>query len=756
MPEYLEHPLVKEKTVERRAYQEKIARVSISGNTLVVIPTGLGKTVIAAMVVAKRLHSLPDSRGIVLAPTKPLVMQHSESFSRMLRLPPEEFSVLTGATSVEARKGVGSRLCFMTPQTLQNDLVAGRVKLENVSILVIDEAHRAVGDYAYVFIANEYLKRSRNPLILALTASPGSTKDRIEEVCGNLQIQFVEARTELSDDVKHYIMPLDVEWRQVELTPVLRLIKENLQSYMREKISRVAKGGFLGDSTPEFIVFRDMLEAGRRIRNEISKQTKPEGHLLQAISDLATIQRLSHALDLLETQGLSSLAKYMDALDSKASRPGSQRSLKAMFSDQRVQQALELLKLSGEEGIEHPKLEELRRTVRQSFSESNCRRMMIFTNFRETAREIVERLNSVEGVSAVRFIGQADRPDDSGLTQSEQASLIESFRSGETNVLVATQVAEEGIDISSCDVVIFYDNVPSAIRFIQRRGRTARQSPGKVIIFMTKGTRDEAYFWRAKAKEKTMRMIVEGMKAQTREKFEEKAQPKLDRFIKVPERKAESFKPLIYVDNREAASSVATELITLGADVKLAALNVGDYVLSDRVCVERKTTYDFASSIIDKRLFEQMKTLKESYPIPVLMIEGEDIYSSSGVRPEAIRGALSSVMIDYGVPMMLTRDSRDTAMMLITIARREQTEREVRIQLRGERKPLSLPQMMEFVVAGLPNVDSVLAKRLLSHFGTVEKVFTADRRELQQVDGIGEKIADRVRRVTSSEYLPED
>jgi len=756
MPDYLEHPLLKEKAVERRAYQEKIAHVSLSGNTLVVIPTGLGKTVIAAMVVAERLHSFPDSRGIILAPTKPLVMQHCKSFSRMLRLPPEDLSALTGETSAEARRSVGSRLCFMTPQTLQNDLVSGRAELENVSILVMDEAHRAVGAYAYVFIAQEYLKLSRNPLILALTASPGSTKDRIHEVCRNLQIQFVEARTELSEDVRNYVMPIDVEWRQVELTPVLRSIKENLESYMSEKISRIAKEGFLGDSPPDFIAFRDILEAGRRVRNEISKQREPQAHLLQAISDLATIQRLSHALDLLETQGLSSLAKYMDALMSKASRPGSQRSLRSMFNDQRVQQALELLKLSGEEGVEHPKLEELVRTVRQSFSESGCRRMMIFTNFRETSREIVEKLNSVDGIRAVRFIGQADRPDDSGLTQSEQANVIERFRSGETNVLVATQVAEEGIDISSCDVVIFYDNVPSAIRFIQRRGRTARQSPGKVMIFMTKGTRDEAYFWRARAKEKTMRMIIEDMKAQTREKFEEKAQPKLDRFIKAPERKGEPFKPLIYVDNREAASSVAAELIALGADVKLAALNVGDYVLSDRVCVERKTTYDFASSIIDKRLFEQMKALKESYPIPALIIEGEDLYSSSGVRPEAIRGALSSVMIDYGIPMILTRDSKETAMMLIAIAKREQTEREVRIQLRGERKPLSLPQTMEFVVAGLPHVDSVLAKRLLSHFGTVEKVFTADKRELQQVDGIGEKIADHIKRVTSSEYRPDD
>jgi Fanconi anemia group M protein len=210
----------------------------------------------------------------------------------------------------------------------------------------------------------------------------------------------------------------------------------------------------------------------------------------------------------------------------------------------------------------------------------------------------------------------------------------------------------------------------------------------------------------------------------------------------------------IIADHREMPSGVVHELLQLGMEVEARQLDVGDFILSDRVGVERKSVGDFLQSIVDKRLLSQAKQLSETFERPVLVLEGEGLYSRRAIHPNAIRGALAALAVDFGVSIIPTQDEKETAAVLAIIARREQTERAREVAIRGEAKGLTLPEQQRFIVEGLPGVSAVLAERLLMHFKTPERVMSASEEELQKVPGIGKVKAKEIKRVLSSLYQP--
>jgi Fanconi anemia group M protein len=747
LAEYVNHPLIREGVVEKRDYQLNIVKTCLRGNTLVILPTGLGKTVIAALLAAERLSMYPDGKCFVLAPTKPLTIQHYETFKSVLNLNQENFAFFTGETPPSKRSLTEAKIVFLTPQVLLNDLIAGRISLENVVLMVFDEAHRAVGNYPYVLIAELYKRQGKNRLIVGLTASPGSTREKIDEVRRNLDIRFVEARTEENLDVKPYIQPVKVEWVEVELSSQFKRIEENLKSLIKEKLQNLYESGFLEKKTSK-ITFKEFLGLKEKIKTKISSEAGANLETKKAMVDLMCVRHASHALELLETQGLTQLKEYFSRLKTKAERPGNS-SAKEFLLDGRIQETVNLVLAYETQKIEHPKTDKLLEVVEKSLAEG-ARRIIVFTNYRETSKKLVEKLNMVSGVKAVRLVGQTDKQGDIGLSQKEQAEILSSFREGKFNVLVATQVAEEGIDVASSDVVVFYDNVPSAVRFIQRRGRTGRVAPGKVVVLIAKGTRDHVYYRLARWKEKLMLKAVRKVQVESGLGFK---QEYLERFI---ERDSRLSRLTVLVDSREANSAVVRELVRFGVNVKLQNLPVGDYVISEEVVVERKTVSDFVSSIIDKRLFTQAKNLVSTYLKPVFIVEGENLYSGSGVSAKAIRGAILSLNLDYKIPVVLTKNPTETASYLVLMAEREQLEKDSHPTIRGERKPLSLKEQQEYVVAGLPNVELTLAKRLLAAFGSVEKVFQASKEELKKVPGIGETIAEKIRKVITAKYNTEE
>lgn len=211
----------------------------------------------------------------------------------------------------------------------------------------------------------------------------------------------------------------------------------------------------------------------------------------------------------------------------------------------------------------------------------------------------------------------------------------------------------------------------------------------------------------------------------------------------------------IIADHREEASGVINELRGLGVDLEICQLKVGDFILSDRVGVERKSVSDFLQSIVDKRLMPQANLLRECFERPVLIIEGKGLYNRRAIHPNAIRGTLAALAVDVGIPIIPTVDEKETALILFTIARREQISEKREVAVRGKSKKFSLSECQRYIVEGLPGVSAVLAKRLLGHFGTVEKVMCATEEELRQVDGIGKEKAREIRRVLTASYAPE-
>jgi Fanconi anemia group M protein len=288
---------------------------------------------------------------------------------------------------------------------------------------------------------------------------------------------------------------------------------------------------------------------------------------------------------------------------------------------------------------------------------------------------------------------------------------------------------------------------------IQRRGRTGRKRTGRVKVLITNGTRDEAYYWSSVRKEEKMKYqlidpkVLEELNASAVERMEDQKK------IKVIERpKVEKSKTVVFADSREGNSKVIRHLSEMEMDVKVRSMAVGDYQVSDEVVIERKTAKDFVDSIIDKRLFKQARELSEEFKRPILILEGDDIYNGM-IHPNAVRGTIAAIAIDFGISIIPTRNSEDTAAMIKRIAVREQTGEKTPIQIRTDKKPVSLWEQQLFIVESLPNIGPVNAKNLLQHFGSVEKVLNASESELQEVDGIGEKTAKNIRKVVESEYL---
>jgi Fanconi anemia group M protein len=733
---WIKHPLIKDQKIESRLYQQLLAAdVLKKGNTMIVAPTALGKTIVAVLVAAERIKNHKGSKILILAPSKPLVVQHEESFREFMNLP---VTSLTGDIKPEerAKRWDEYQIICATPQTIESDLISGRYSLKDVSLLVFDECHRGVGSYSYVYLAGKYLSTSKHPLVLGLTASPGSDEDKINEVCENLFINDVIIKSEEDADVVPYFNPVEVEWVEVELNEELKSIKSHIEDALNTRFNTLKKIRVIKSVN---MSKKDVLKAKEEAQNRISRSSKPPKKYYIAISTFTAIINAMHALELLETQGVHTLNKYFERLRKKQTKAA-----KSLLVDENFKKAISLTKIAHRKEIEHPKLNKLSQLLKKELKENRDSRIIVFTQFRDTVDRIHEKCLE-NNINAVKFFGQASKEGIKGLTQKKQKEVIKAFKMGTYDVLISTSVAEEGIDIPAVDLVILYEPVPSEIRMIQRRGRTGRKNKGKMCILIAKGTRDEAYYWTSINKEQRM-------KKQLSKRVKRNIVPKeLVKVLHREEENEETLKPLIYADSREGNSRVLRELDKLNVDIEVKSLAIADYQVSDEVGIERKTTKDFIVSIMDKRLYKQAKKLVENFRKPVIILEGEDLYSSL-IHPNAVRGALASIAVDFGIPIIPTRSEEDTAAMIMRIALREQILERPAIQIRTEKKPLTLYEQQLYIVESLPNIGPVMAKKLLEEFGSVKEVINASLSELKNVEGIGDKIAKKIREVVGAGF----
>jgi Fanconi anemia group M protein len=723
-----------------RLYQETILATAATKNTLVVLPTGMGKTAIAFMLAAQRLQHFPLSKILLLAPTKPLAEQHLQTFKQNIQLPEEGFALFTGEVAPAKRHEMWqkAKVVFSTPQGLENDIMSDKISLADVSLIVFDEAHRATGDYSYNFIAKQYNSKAKYPRILALTASPGSDALKIEEVCKNLFIEAVEIRTDTDPDVRPYVQETDIKWIKVPLPAEFLDVKKYLEMCIKSKLAALRELGFT--KPVDYFSKKELLGLQAELHAKMAAGER-DFETMRALSVAAEAMKVQHALELLESQGSTALFKYLQKLMSEA-ETSKVKAVKNLVKDLNFRSAVVKAQKLVDEKIEHPKLAVARGIVARVIAENKKAKILLFTQFRDSAVKIKEEIEKAQNVVPAIFVGQAKKGD-TGLSQKKQVELIEQFKDGLYNVLICTSVAEEGLDIPCVDLVVFYEPIPSAIRTIQRRGRTGRQEKGSVVVLMAQNTRDEGYRWSAHHKERRMHRVLDDLRNDLGRRF---AQP-LMKYEK-PEQPA-----IVFADYREKGSGVLKELVELGASLKLEMLQVADYVLSPRCAVEFKTVEDFAQSIIDGRLLEQLKNIKQHYDRPVILVEGsQDLFKVRNIHPNAIRGMLATIAVSYGIPIIYTKDAKDTAAQLLAIARREQALQKDTWQPHAEKKAMTVQEQQEYIVSSLPNVGLNLAKDLLKHFKSVKNVVNASEQQLKLVEGVGEKKAKTIRDAVEKDY----
>jgi len=797
MRDYVDHKLIVRNSVEARAYQLALAESAARASTMIVLPTGLGKTIVALLVIAKRLEN--GGRVLFLAPTKPLVEQHA-AFLRSHLL--AETTIFTGEIPPDTRKELWKQkqqAIVSTPQVIENDLKKARITLSDVKLIIFDEAHRAVGNYAYRFIASNYVEQASDPLILGMTASPGGTVEKIHEVSESLFIDNIEIRTESDPDVYPYTHEKNVEVRKLSLPAQMETIQRDLKQATTERLRQLMKLRVVFSewvSTSELIKLQHKVATDRNYR---------------AMSLIAEVIKLRHATGLIETQGIVPTRKYFERLNREARSKKGSKAARKLVADDHVKAAMTLSDRLDEM---HPKLEALKDVVAQQLALKPDSRIIVFTNYRDTAELVKNTLNAMPDIRAEKFVGQAKRDGQKGLSQREQVQLVTEFVSGTYNVIVATSVAEEGLDIPATDMVVFYEPIPSAIRSIQREGRTGRRRAGRVVVLVTKGTRDETYSFSSTRKKRVMSAEMKRMSAKhaqiaelvqsdpqmpggrlagrtsvsrandpasadaaletqcsfhaennvrstenqdpdttnrTSDAMSEERQKTLLDFDS-HETKIRSSAVRIVADRREARSGVIEELEALGAIVDCRTLPVADYVMSDRVAVERKTDRDFSASLTGRDLLSQIQELAMNYERPLIIVERPDLLTQTDVHPNAIRGMIAAITVDLGVPILSSHDAAETAVLLFAIAKREQLEKKRTPRVHGKKILKTFQEQQEYVIASIPSIGPATARALLEHFGSVETVFRAQTQELTKVRGVGKQTAQAIRKLASAQY----
>lgn len=467
---FVEHKYIKKSSIEHRDYQDNLAKQAISENCLIVLPTGLGKTTVALHVIAEFL-SRKKGGVLFLAPTRVLAHQHYEFLKNNLLI--DDIALVTGEDLIPKRKKlwVNSVICA-TPEIVKNDLDRQIVSPDQFSLIIFDEAHRTVGDYAYSGIAERFA--NMDVRIIGMTATLPSEREKAQDMIRMLKIASIAQRTEESPDVSPYVQQTDTQWIVVELPSEMKeiqtLIKATIDSRYQD-LRRMGIGLTGNRSMSELL----------RIRDYVLRQNRG------AAKPLFTAIRLIHALNVLESHGVTSFLRFCERTREKKGV-----GIRDLFeNDLNFGKALRLAKEAQIKGIEHSKIDTLKEVLNGIQGKA-----LVFTSYRDSVDVIHQKLNEM-GISAGFLIGKAG---ETGLKQKKQIETIQKFRDGEYKVLIATRVGEEGLDISEVNLVVFFDNVPSSIRYVQRKGRTGRKDYGKLIVLIAKDTTDETYYWIGKRK----------------------------------------------------------------------------------------------------------------------------------------------------------------------------------------------------------------------------------------------------------------
>ena len=495
----LHHDGLQDGVIEARAYQLEAVDVALSSSTLLVLPTAAGKTAVAWMVIAEMLERT-EGWALMVAPTAALVKQHLDDLERVFDKDSTQPISMSGEIPPSKREGMWNRgrLVVSTPQVVRNDVNRGLLDLSDCCLLIIDEAHHSTGKRAEAQVADLYLEFANEPLILGMTASPGSNKEKVEEICNRLQVGRIHLRTSEENMLSEHLANLEIEELRVRVPDEIRELTEPFIQWQETIVERERRLGRY--VMPGAVTHRGLANAMERA-NLAVRRGRADGY--GSMSRIGLAMTLHHLINHLLCQGIAAAKEFL--YRKETGDDAEKKNTRNLLRDSRVRDLRESL---GEMPELHSKVGAVRRLVRERLRRDPESRIIIFATFRDTVTALETALLDLNDVKPIQFIGQSKRASGAGLTPKQQVERIESFRSGEGNVLIATSVGEEGLDIPTADLVIFYEPVPSEIRTIQRRGRTGRHRDGDVVVLIAEDTRDEGARAAALRREENMHRAV--------------------------------------------------------------------------------------------------------------------------------------------------------------------------------------------------------------------------------------------------------
>ncbi|KAF8527862.1 hypothetical protein BU17DRAFT_73555 [Hysterangium stoloniferum] len=512
----------------KRDYQFNIVRDSLFENSLVALPTGLGKTFIAGVIMLNYYRWFPEGKVVFVAPTKPLVAQQIDACHQICGIPGGDAAELTGQVSRQARARAWQekRVFFMTPQTFMNDLKSDNCKPTDIVLLVIDEAHKATGDYAYSQLVRYLMATNGHFRVLALTATPGSKPEAVQAIVDSLHISNIEIRDESSLDLRSYMLPKKISTHIVKMNPEVIRVRDMLVKLMTNTAKRLLETGLMPNI--DFIKLHPYRCTKLMQDSSINGNGKKFPWLFSVLKKLAALAR---AMGYLLECSTRMCYEELHGLASGVDRDG--KKAVNLRTDPLLQDIIKELERQHNAGLTiHPKMDKLQMLAVDYFAQANAdveetaqnsppdvesapsgqTKMMVFSNFRLAVEEIVEVLNKHHPmIRATRFIGQGvDKHGKKGIAQKDQLEVIKRFKNGDYNALVATSIGEEGLDIGEVDAIVCYDAQKAPIRMLQRIGRTGRRREGRVDVLMCEG-REESNWDNAKNEyENVQRSILRG------------------------------------------------------------------------------------------------------------------------------------------------------------------------------------------------------------------------------------------------------
>jgi ERCC4-related helicase len=484
-----------------RDYQFNIVQRGLFHNLLVALPTGLGKTFIAATIILNWFRWTTQAQIVFVAPTKPLVAQQVEACFNIAGIPRSYTTMLTGGvqTGLRAEEWKEKRVFFMTPQTLLNDLKSGYADPKKIVLLVVDEAHRATGAYAYVEVVSFLRRFNTSFRVLALTATPGADVESVQKVIDGLDISRVEIRTENSMDICSYVHQRKIEKQVFQNTDEMEMCMELYSQALQPLVNTIAGLNAYWSKNPRDLTPFGCQQAKKKWFLEVGRNAN-RGVQSTVHTVFAILASISHGMELLKYHGMGPFYIKMKEFQDEAAKTKSKYKKQILDSDAWKKLMVRLHGWVNDDNfIGHPKLEYLTQVILDHFINAGDSRnvdgappaqtrIMVFAHFRDSAEEIARILKRHQPMIRPRiFVGQAHGKNSEGMSQKDQLAAIEKFKTGEFNTLIATSIGEEGLDIGEVDLIVCYDSKASPIRMLQRMGRTGRKRQGRIVMLQMQG-----------------------------------------------------------------------------------------------------------------------------------------------------------------------------------------------------------------------------------------------------------------------------